>query len=77
MIDSPDKSYVLKLVDEEHLKNALEKMLLQITGSGIYQDMLQPEDNVLLPEVLDEDGIEILSDTVLWYLLPIQVRQII
>ena len=38
--------------------------------------MLQPEDNGALPEVRDEDGSAILSETVLRYFILIKVRQI-
>ena len=42
-----------------------------MTISEIYQDMLQPKDDGVLPELPHEYVNEILSNTVLIYLMPI------
>ena len=47
--------------------------ILQINVSELYQDTLQPGENGGLPEVLDGDGIAIVTDTVIVYVMPIQV----
>ena len=53
----------------------MQKTLLQTNVSELYQEILQPEENGCLPNVQDEYDNEILSDTVLIYLMPLQIRK--
>ena len=54
--------------------NNLVQKILQIPVRNIYQEMLQSEENEGLNEARDKDVNGIVSDTVLIYLIPMQVR---
>ena len=54
----------------------MHKKLLQIIVGELHQEMLQFEENWGLTDAKYEDGNEIIIDTVLIYLIPIQGIQI-
>ena len=76
VIGSSDKNYVIRFFKQGKLnKVSLHKTLLQIPGSKLYQDMIQPEQNGGLSDVSYEDGNSIVSDTFIRFIIPINIRR--
>ena len=53
----------------------MQKIIIQITVSELYKDILQSEGNSVLPDVKYEYGNGIVSNKVSRYLMPNQVRK--